>query len=682
MNAVIDSETGDFGVYQAVPQARLAVLADIRAIAGRALAYATPRELSTVLPADLAAAHREASARAQLPTRRRAQPTVRPALAAPAWSAMTAAGVVVALQVLEAPDVATAGDRLRWLVASSRDRGFVVTGTRLGWGRRTSAVLAGVQLAALGPMLKVSDQLRYRVGAPMPAVPECESAPTCRLPGVLWAEWSLRLAHPTCHQRYLAPALSVALLLVGSKLNLSAAARLIGSRVNSSAVSRVLQLLEKHPQWTDIRAALLRMASYVRDHDIPIDYARRRRLDYAALLPDDAWARICRSTATPGARPARARIARCYMFERISGLPASIAPWAVDEEGFRTQVADFPQYLTPELATALDTNAREYLVGCGIEIEPLTWHPPTSFLDGLDLPGADPSVLSIDALHGAVAAAGKRKLGTAATELGTSLDVVRHLLATSPAPRQAPPDGVRLAANHNRAYARLKAAVPRDRFIELYEHEGMSLGAIARAFGVSRQIASRLAHDYQIVLRARCLPPIGRDWLYDQYVVRGRALSDIGRDIGMSAANVARWAKIHAIPMRGRGARSQSAAIAAQRFAATAPALIRPALTGIRGWERLQRFAAASDYANLSIAAADLGVATCTLNNQINQIERELGVTLLVRAWHERPMRLTEEGARVLQAVRNHQQSGSATDSQDAAPAALGPVAARARSGS
>ncbi|MCW1959394.1 MAG: TniQ family protein [Mycobacterium sp.] len=654
VNTVIDAEASEFGVYEARPQHRIAVLADIRAIAGRALAYARADELQTVLPPDLAAAHRDAIARSVLPNRR-VQSTVRPGLSAPAWSAAAAAGVVIALQTLENPDVASAGERLRWLVASSRDRGFAVSGTRLGWGKRTSPVLTGVQLSALGPMLKVSDQLRYRIGAPMPAAPADGGIPADRLPVVLWAQWSLRLAIPNCHQRYLAPALSVALLLVGSRIKLNDAARSINSPANGQAVSRVLQLFEKHPQWSDVRAALLRMATYLRHHDVPIDYDRRRRLDYAALLSDDAWAQICRNTATPGARTARARIARCYMFERISGLPASVAPWAVNDEGFRTQVADFPQYLTPELACELDANARAFLAGCGIETEPLTWQPPTSFLDGLALPGANPKAISIGELHDAVNAAGKKKLGNAAAELATGLDVVRHLLATHPAPREAPPEDVSWPLNHNRAYARVKTALLRDHFIKLYHHEHMPLGAIAKVFGVSSQTIARLAGDYQIVLRERRLPPITRDWLYDQYVNRGRALPDIGRDIGMSGANVARWAKIHAIPMRGRGARSQSAALAAQRFAAAAPDLIRPALTGIRGWERLQRFAEASNYANMSIAAADLGLATCTLNNQINRIERELGMTLLIRAWHERPMRLTDDGARVVRAIWAHQ---------------------------
>ena len=94
----------------------------------------------------------------------------------------------------------------------------------------------------------------------------------------------------------------------------------------------------------------------------------------------------------------------------------------------------------------------------------------------------------------------------------------------------------------------------------------MSLRDIAAVVGVSRQIVTRLARDYGIPLREPQLLPrvtIDRGWLYDQYVTKRRALPDIAKEAGMSTANMARWAKAHAIPMRGRGAPSHSASAAA-----------------------------------------------------------------------------------------------------------------------
>lgn len=463
---------------------------------------------------------------------------------------------------------------------------------------------------------------------------------------------------PGCHQWQLRPALAIAILLVNSRLNLDEAARLIDSPIDGSAVSRVLQLLEKQDQWLDIRAALIRMADCFADHELPIDYQRRRRLDYGMLLPDKVWSQICRDTATPGPRSVRARIARCFLFERLSGQPASASPWALDDSAFRTKTADFPGHLTPELAQALDEHAYEFLADQGIDDEPVVWHPPNGLLDGLDLPGTDPDTLDPADLHRVMAVDGI-KLGAAAHRLSTSLDAVRYLLETHPAP--VPVSGTQVATSHNRAYCTAKTAMPRDRLADLYEGQRMSLRDIAATAGVSRQIIARLARDYDLPLREPGLQTrtrIDRDWLYDQYVNKRRALPDIAKEAGMSTANIARWAKTHAIPMRGRGGHSHSATLAAENAAATAPELLRPALAGIGGRERLERFVAGAGHPTLTVAAEKLGVHQFTLVNQITRIERELGTKLLIRAERGRVMQLTDDGARVVATVRACQREG------------------------
>lgn len=663
VNTVLDREIATFGVYQSLPQPRLKVLSDIRAVAGRVLAYATPLDLKALIPQDLNRIYRATSE----PPDSRLGPTrtdTKPGLAAPAQAASAAVGVVAALKGLDRADVVSAGDVLRWLATSSRERGSAVSATNIGWGKGISPVLAAVQLAALGPLLNPSDQLRYRIGTPLPArpVPDAERAGILvrRLPSMLWPTWSLPLAIPGCHQWQLRPALSSILLLVSSRLSLDEAASVIDSPIEGRAVSRVLQLLEKQDQWPNIRAALIRMADYLADNDVPIDFQRRRRTDYATLLPDKVWAQICRDTATPGPQPARARIARCFIFERLSGYPASASLWALDDSAFRTKIADFPRHLTPDLVQALDEHAHAFLADQGIADEPAIWHPPSGVLDGLDLPGPDPAAVDIAGLHRSVAPNGI-KLGTAAQRSNTCLDAVRYLLETNPARRQDPDKDAPTPVSYNRAYLTAKRALSRERLADLYERQRMSLKDIATTVGVSRQIIARLARDYDLALREPGLQArttIDRDWLYDQYVNERRALPDIAEEAGMSAANMARWAKRHAIPMRGRGGGSHSSTLAAQRATAQAPDLIRPALVGIGGRERLERFAAATRYRTLTVAAEKLGIHQFTLVNQINRVERELGIKLLVRAERGRPMRLTDDGARVVATVRACQRRG------------------------
>lgn len=659
INAVIESETAAFGVYRLHPQPRINVLSDVRAVAGRILAYATTEDLEATITPDLLVAHQSVDER---PSRRYApaQTDAKPGLAAPARAATAAVGAVGAMAVLNRNDVSAAGNSLRWLIISSRDRGSAVSATNIAWGKNTTPVLSAVQLAALGPLLKPSDQLRHRVGTALPNRPTADKRRAevlaQGLPTMLWRAWSLRMAIPDSHQRQLRPALSSALLLVNSRLNLDEAATMIDSPLDGHAVSRVLQLLEKQAQWDGLRLGLIRMADYLVDCRSPIDYRQRRQLDYSMLLPDKVWTQICRDTGTPGVRSIRARIARCLLFERLSGQPASASSMFPDSNAFRTHVADFPRYLTTELDRALDMHAQEFLADQGVSGEPSVWEPPAAVLDGLDLPGGDPGRVRIDHLHRAVTTDGI-KLGATAKLLNTSLDTVRYLLETHPIPPL-----VRSGTTpYNRAYVTAKAALPRERLLELYERQHMSLSDIAESVGVSRQVIGRIARDYDLALREPGLKvrtTIERDWLHDQYVIKRRTLPDLAKETGMSTANMARWAKTHGVPLRARGGPSHGSALGAADDAANAPELLRPALAGVGGRERLERFVAASRFSTLTAAAEKLGIHQFTLVNQINRIERELAMKLFVRAERGRPMQLTDDGERVVEAVRAYKSRG------------------------
>ncbi|AMU75788.1 hypothetical protein [Mycobacteroides abscessus] len=340
----------------ATPAPRQNVLADIRAIAGRVLAYATPEDLERIIPADVLTAHKKSGQR-EVHRYGPARTDTKPGLAAPAYVTTAAVGVIAALQVLDSPDIAAAGDSLRWLVTSSRNGGSAVSATNIGWGRNTTATLTAVQLSALGPLLKPNDQLRYRIATAMPRRPESTDARleqlARHLPTALWPAWSLRLAIPDCHQRILRPAPSAAVLLVGTRASLPQATQMLDSPITGHAVSRILQLLQKRGEWADIQAALAAMADLLGDTGIPIDYQRRRQLNYAGLLPDELWIRMCREAGSRKNTSASARIARCYLYEQLSGHDATTAPFAPDDNAFHTKTADFPP--TPHPRTGCRT---------------------------------------------------------------------------------------------------------------------------------------------------------------------------------------------------------------------------------------------------------------------------------------------------------------------------------------
>jgi hypothetical protein len=121
---VISAGRATFGVYGAQPLSARVVLADIRAVASRVLAFASREDIAERLPNDLATAYEQVRSS---PTGSRRLPTPRskPGMWTPARAATAAVGVTIALSVLGAPDTATAGNGLRWIVHRGRRDGWL-----------------------------------------------------------------------------------------------------------------------------------------------------------------------------------------------------------------------------------------------------------------------------------------------------------------------------------------------------------------------------------------------------------------------------------------------------------------------------------------------------------------------------------------------------------------------------
>ncbi|MGA5701852.1 LysR family transcriptional regulator [Peterkaempfera bronchialis] len=575
----------------------------------------------------------------------------------------TAVAATIALRVLEHPDVHAAGEVMRGMLEAMREELWQVSPTSIdSWGRGLSPVLNAVHLAALAPSLRPSEQLRFRTASAMPSRANLTDTEVTRrarkIPSMFWPSWVVRLAPPdSVYPRFLAPVLASSLLLIGSRTSLAAAARSLGEVTDGIDISRILQMLDDRPHWPNTTAALVRLAGYLDAHDVPIDYQRRRRLDYTDLLPHECWSEICQRTGSPPGHGRREKIVRCWLFQRISGLPAGTAQGfgSGGEAPFRAEAARVAIFKTPELAAELDRAARDFLADRGIHDEPVTWQPPTALLDELDLPGPDPARIDVPHLHSIVRQR-KNPVQYAAEVLGATVEAIRYVLDEYPAPAPSPTKSAARATGQIRRKARQD--VPRETFVRLYLDEHQSLNQIAALTGFSRSVLTALAHEYEVPLRdgpqdyKRC-GTVERDWLIEQYVHRHRTLSDLATEKGMSTANMARWAKTHNVPLRSRGGASHSQALRAIDQASRAPRILRPALGGQGASERLSRFAAASAYPSLGAAATGLGLNTFTLIPQINRIERELGGPLLIRAERGRPMALTPLDRMVLRAVRS-----------------------------
>ncbi|WP_236574087.1 helix-turn-helix domain-containing protein [Streptomyces sp. GS7] len=656
---IIEMEAAAFGPYRADPQPAMAVLADIRALGIRVLSDLPAAVLREQIPADIAEAHL-ATEQVSPNTEQAAD---RPGFMAPPRAADAAVAVTMALGILEQPGIHPAGEALRGLLEEVREELRQVSATSIDdWGRGISPVLQSMHLAALAASLRPSEHLRYRTTTETPRRPARTTRDieqrARKIPTMFWPSWTVRLTPPEgIHARTLTPVLAALLLIPDSRTSLDQAPGLVGDVVDGIEISRLLQELDDLPQWPDIVTALDRLADHLDADDTPIDYGRRRLLDYTGLFPRDRWLEICRRTGTPPGTGRRERIARSQLSRRLSGLPAESVPddlGGLDSAEFRATSLCFTALQTPELAHALQQEALNFLASHHIHDEPVTWQPPTALLAGLSLPGPDPAHVDLPRLHQIVRGR-KHPVQHAAQALGTTVEAIRHVLDEHPAPASP------LTKNTARATGRIRQqarqAVPAERFTQLYLDEHRSLQQITSLTGFSRRVLTDLVHEYGIPL---CDGPqdykrrgaIERHWLIEQYVHRRRTLPDLARETGMSTANMARWAHTHNIPLRPRGGASHHTALRTADEADALPAILRKALTGSFARQRLSRFLAARSYPTLTEAARDLGIHQSTLVIQINRLEADLGQPLFGRAERGTAMKLTRFGKRVAAAAQ------------------------------
>ncbi|WP_405814217.1 TniQ family protein [Streptomyces sp. NBC_01390] len=657
----VTTGVGSFGVYRHAPQPALDVLADVKGLGRRVLFVVSGDRLALLLPADL------------LPYASTAAGIDAVGRAVPGSAGATAATVTAAWSILGQADVERAAPPMRLLLDAAVERGnFISPTVSRVWARYASPWLQTVHVAAVGPTLRSVDQLRYRSAAARPGSPSASAETVARraakTPAVLWPRWEARLDPPAQVRKHLGTALSAALMLVDSRAELAPViSRQLGGLIDQPIATQALQALRAAPQWRDIQVALIRLAEYLDGHDVPIDYARRRRLDYTDLLSQDEWVRACeRAVQSPG-NGGRYPVAKCLLFERVSGLPGSRMPQLPPQTvSFRSARNRFPYLLTPELLAELDQTGRAFLARRGIDEEPLVWEPPAELLDGLDLPRADPERLDLADLHHRVRAGQAPQ--HIARHLGADPRTLRFVLTEHPAPGpRAPkprsgrpkPRQPRKGTSSRRLPTALQIArkqLPRDVLEELYVNRHGTFLEIAEQRGLDRKQVARLVDEYGLP-RHLNLPRqadgtrgpkelLDRAWLHGQYVEQNRSFKDIGKELGVTAATVSRWAKHHNIPRQNNRHLSRP-----DLDVETIPALLRPVLSNNYQLRRLHTFLQVAGYRSLSEACAARGLPTHSVTMHLLRLEEEIGGPLLVRPTKNRPMEPTDLGHKVLAAA-------------------------------
>jgi hypothetical protein len=623
------------------------VFADLKAVAGGVLTVLRGEDLDHLPQAVVEQFGTVGVARG--PEGRRVQ---RPGFMAPRTAARMAFAVSKAVEVVGAPDIDTAAERVGWIIDRMRRRGLDISPTSVtrSWGPSTR-VLQAIVLRALDTTLRPSDRLRYRTATPRPEYPQSDStadgidARAAKLPQQLWPAWALRLM-PASGHHFLTfrRVTSTALLLPGCRRHLSALLALLGQPFPWQTFDHVMRKLGRSGDGDTVLGILSALASRLDDAQVPIDYRRRRRLfGSTELLAESLWKASCARAgvvATEGKR----RLAERYLLELLTGSPDSPHP-PLGPLTKKTGVpyAAFCISLRPALAELLRAAAEQQLADHGLA-EPLVWEPPFDWSDARAWPG--PHIDSIQPAELQRLLLDERNpLSQAAAALGTSMDHVRLVLIRHPIGPLQPPQGPLRSQRTVR-----RANLTPEYIAYRYEQCGWSYQRIAKDLRAHRDLVRQLAALAGVKSR-----PTGRSlryhidpkWLAEQYLVQRRNLVDIAAELGMYPGTVGRIAQRLGLPRRPLMAGSNLLHVGGQRVACAE--WIRPAFNRRGALLRVERFLTLIEYPTYKEAAKNLNIPGTTLSSQVLQLERDLGVWLLVRAkgsTGQHPLRLTRTGRR------------------------------------
>jgi AraC-like DNA-binding protein len=418
-----------------------------------------------------------------------------------------------------------------------------------------------VVVRALAKQMSASDQLRYRAHTPLPRCPQklpaamLRSTPTC-----LWSDWAIRILPVDRTARRgratARAALAMLLITVSNRAYEAEIAKHLGlerfgPKWARKESGRIAALLRQDPLWVNIATAFTRLSDYLADHPSPIDYARRRRLDYRKLLPNNQWDAIFNATdfgrldcAHTGQR------VRTWLFERISMLPAEMSPFPVALNEAADTHEEAVELLAPPIGVWLDPSASRFLKRHKVIDEPLVWSPPLSIVADLELPGPDVGSLSIHPFQEALL-----DKSMSIYDMARSIEypalVVRHLLENTPLPRpvcrgqQRPHKQTRLD--------RARLQLPRAELTRLYEQDKWTFVAIATYFSVAPHLVRKLAAEYRIQvapISTRRRRVVNADWLRHEYTDNERTLTDIAQEAGISTKRLSTTLKEMGVPVR------------------------------------------------------------------------------------------------------------------------------------
>lgn len=558
---VVATGIGEFGIYADARPSTIQVLSDMLLLSRAGRQALVDGERFEWMPASLTEASQITS------HRRNGRVDLRPSTARE-----VALGNTIAFEALQEGERITDLLRGRVSVHTALDhyspplRDHV--SRALGRTRRPTATLQAMKVSATSPEARAS-----------------------KLPAVLWPEWTARLAPRRLDTEIAGGALAAAVVFAGTRLTHGSAIKLLDPIAQGRQVSHVMRSLGRNAPEAETIRAIARLAAHLDETPTPIDFARRRSIDYSGILPLEEWREICQGVNVQPGGARRWQVARAHLYALLSGNRMSRAPFAQDA-GFPSfaELSRFRDAMPSLLSRALEDAAAELLTARGID-EPVSWMP------GLDVAG----------LHDDLAEEAQRQW---------------------PLARPA------------------RAAVKPERAVAAYS-SGRSVAEIAVDHDVARQTVSRVLEDAGVeTRRGRRRAAIDEEWLRQRYIVERRTIPEIAAEVAVTMTTINRHLEAAEIPRRPRGSASRATAIRVDPRAGDSP-LLRRILVGQAATQRAERFLLVSRHDTMTAAAREIGVTLSILATQMKRLGVDAGGPLITRAQRGQQLELTQLGIEV-----------------------------------
>lgn len=558
---VVAAGIGDFGIYADARPSTIQVLSDLLLLSRVGRQAIVEGERFEWMPASLT------DVSPVMSNRRTGEVDLRPSTAGE-----VALGNTIAFHALHAGERITDLLRGRVSVHTALDhyspplRDHV--SRALGRTRRPTATLQAVKVSASDP-----------------------EARAAKLPAVLWPEWTAHLAPRRLDAEIAGGALAAATVFAGTRLTHGSAIKLLDAKAQSRQVSHVMRSLGRNGPEIDTIRAIALLAAFLDETSTPIDFARRRAIDYSGILPREEWRAICRTANVLPGEARRWQVARAQLYALLTGNRVARAPFA-REPGFPSfaELQQFRAEVPGVVSQGLEAVAAAFLESHGVD-EPVSWMP------GLEVAGLPAEVATPSAGHW---------------------------------PRARP----------------ARAAVEPARAVAAYS-AGQSVGEIALDHGVARQTVSRVLEEAGVeTRRGRRSVVIDADWLRHRYIVERHTIPEIAAELGVTMTTINRHLEKAGIPRRPRGSASRATAIRVDPRAGDSP-LLQRILVGQDAAQRAERFLLVARHDTMTAAARELGVTLNILGNQMRRIGADAGGPLITRAQSGQPLKLTELGDEV-----------------------------------